>query len=262
MYYSNKIYESLIGSNLNKQPDVDLTSWLDLGASNKTAMFDMQVNTQTTATTSLVVTFQPGLAFNSVSFLNLIGNSITITVKDQPTGSIVYTETVNLDNSSVSVFDWYSYFFEDFDFRTEVVFQNIPPYANGTVTVTVTGATGATVAIGSTSVGTLIELGDTQYGLNYGIRDYSIKDTDEFGNTRFVQRAFSKRMSPKLLVLNTKLNYISKTLENLRATPTVYIAVDDPIYGGTIVYGFLKDWNIEINYPQHSMINIEVDGLI
>lgn len=262
MYYSNKIYESLIGSNLNKQPDINLTSWLDLGASNKTAMFDMQVNTQTTATTSLVVTFQPGIAFNSVSFLNLTGNSITITVKDQPTGSIVYTETVNLDNSSVIVFDWYSYFFEDFDFRTEVVFQNIPPYTDGTVTVTITGATGDTVTIGSTSVGTLIELGDTQYGLNYGIRDYSIKDTDEFGNTRFVQRAFSKRMSPKLLVLNTKLNYISKTLENLRATPTVYIAVDDPIYGGTIVYGFLKDWNIEINYPNHSMINLEVDGLI
>lgn len=260
--YNDKIYESLIADNLNKQPDTNPASWLDLGASNKTAMFDIQVNTQTISTTSLTVSFQPGSSFNAVSFLNLIGSTITVNVKDSPTGSVVYTETINLDNSTTNVIDWYTYFFEDFDIRTEVVFQNIPPYVNGVVEVIISGGTSAAVAIGTCSVGTMIELGDTQYGMSYGIRDYSIKDTDEFGNTRFIQRAFSKRMSPKLMVENTRLNYVGKTLENLRATPTVYIAVDDPIYGGTIVFGFLKDWNIEINYPSHSMISVEVDGLI
>ncbi len=260
--YNDKIYESLIDGNLNKQPNTNPTSWLDLGASNKTAMFDIQVNTQTTATTSFTVSFQPGSTFNAVSFLNLVGNTITVTVKDSPTGSVVYTETIQLDNGSSDVIDWYTYFFEDFDFRTEVVFQNIPPYANGVIEVTISAGIGALVAIGTCSVGTMIDLGDTQYGLNYGIRDYSIKETDEFGNTRFIQRAFSKRMSPTLMIENSRLNYVGKTLENLRATPTVYIAVDDPIYGGTIVFGFLKDWNIEINYPQHSMISMEVDGLI
>ena len=263
MFYSDKIYESLIASNLNKQPNTSPNDWLDLGASNKTAMFDIQVNTQTTATTSLTVIFQPGSSFNAVSFLNLIGGAtISITVKDSPAGSVVYTETVNLDNSVNSVVDWYTYFFEDFDIRTEVVFQNIPPYINAVIEVTISASTGDTVAIGTCLVGTTIELGDTQYGLSYGIRDYSIKETDEFGNTRFIQRAFSKRMSPNLMVPNTRLNYISKILENLRATPTVYIAVDDPKYGGTVVFGFLKDWNIEISYPNHSMLSIEVDGLI
>lgn len=252
----------MIASNVNKQPNKNATSWLDLGADNKTSMFDIQVNTQTTATETLTVVFQPGSTFNAVSFLNLIGNEISVTVKDSPTGSIIYSETLNLDNSTSNVIDWYTYFFEDFDFRTEVVFQNIPPYVNAVIEVTISGAVGALVAIGTCSVGTMIELGDTQYGLNYGIRDYSIKETDEFGNTKFVQRAFSKRISPNLMVENTRLNYIGKTLENLRATPTVYIAVDDPIYGGTIVFGFLKDWNIEINYPRHSMISMEVDGLI
>ena len=260
--YNNKIYESLIASNVNKQPNTNATTWLDLGADNKTSMFDIQVNTQTTATGTLTVVFQPGSTFNAVSFLNLVGNTIAVTVKDSPTGSVVYTETVELDNSTSNVIDWYTYFFEDFDFRTEVVFQNIPPYANGVVEVTISAGVGALVAIGTCSVGTMIELGDTQYGLNYGIRDYSIKETDEFGNTKFIQRAFSKRMSPTLMIDNNRLNYVGKVLENLRATPTVYIAVDDPVYGGTIVFGFLKDWNIEINYPRHSMISMEVDGLI
>lgn len=260
--YGNKIYESLIDSNTNKQPDTSPTDWLDLGANNKTAMFDIQVNTQTTATTSLTVVFQPGSSFNTVAFLNLVGNSISISVKDSPSGSVIYTETVNLSNSSLNVVDWYTYFFEGFDILSETVFQGIPPYRNAVIEMTISAGTGAMVAVGACVVGTIVELGGTQYGLNYGIRDYSIKSTDEFGNTRFIQRAFSKRMSPTLMVDNERLNLVGKILENLRAVPTVYIAVDNPKYNGTLVFGFLKDWNIEINYPNHSMISMEVDGLI
>src|SRR5574344_807294 len=159
--YGNKIYESLLEGNVNKTPDTNPNSWLYIGANNKMSMFDKQVNTQTTATETLTVVFKPGSAFNVVSFLNLIGNTITVTVKDSPTGSVVYTETIELDNSTINVIDCYTYFFEDFDFRTEVVFQNIPPYANGVIEVTISASAGALVAIGACSVGTMIDLGDT-----------------------------------------------------------------------------------------------------
>lgn len=258
--YSNRTYESLIASNLNKQPDTNPNSWLDVGPSNKTAMFDNQVNTQTTATTSFTTIFQPGSAFNSVSFLNLKGLSVSLVVKDGPAGNTVYSKTVSLDGTVIE--DWYAYFFEDFDVRTEVIFSNIPPYVSGVIEVTITAATGAEVAIGSAAVGTLIDIGLTQYGLGYGIRDYSVKETDEFGNTKFVERAFSKRMSPNIFVKNNRLNYVAKTLEKLRATPAVFIATEDSRFEGTIVFGFLKDWNIEISYPEHSMLSAEIEGLI
>lgn len=258
--YNNRTYESLIASNLNKQPDTNPTSWLDVGPSNKTAMFDNQVNTQTTATTSFTTIFQPGSAFNSVSFLNLKGVSIGIVVKDSPAGSVVFSESMNLDGSVIE--DWYAYFFEDFDVRTEVIFSNIPPYVNAVIEVTITAGTGAAVAIGSAAVGNLIDIGLTQYGLGYGIRDYSVKETDDFGNTKFVERAFSKRMSPNIFVENNRLNYVAKTLEKLRATPALFIATEDSRFEGTIVFGFLKDWNIEISYPEHSMLSAEIEGLI
>lgn len=260
--YGDDVYESLISANTGKTPNTNKESWLDLGANNRMSMFDNQVNTQTIATESLIVTFQPGAPFNSLVFLNIVGNTIKVTVRDGVGGIVVYEKTLNLGNNSVAIIDWYTYFFEDFDFVTDAVFSDIPPYLNGVVEVEITGGVGNTVAIGSTCVGTELYLGDTQYGLNYGIRDYSIKETDDFGNTRFVERAFSKRMSPTLMVDNARLNYISKALQSLRATPTVYIAVDDPKFQGTIVYGFLKDWNVEISYPNHSMLSIEVDGLI
>ena len=258
--YNNRIYESLIGSNLNKQPDTNPTAWLDIAPSNKTAMFDSVVNTQTTATTSLTVTFQPGVIFDSVAFLNIKGVSINVQVKSSPSGSVVYNQTINLDNTQI--FDWYGYFFEDFVLRTEILFQNIPPYTTGTIIVTITGGSGSTVAIGNSTVGSLVDIGGTQYGLNYGIRDYSTKETDIFGNIKIVPRAFSKRMSPTIFVDNMKLNYVSKVLENLRSTPTVFIATDDSRFEGTIILGFLKDWNIEINYPTYSLISAEIEGLI
>ena len=258
--YNNRIYESLAGSNLNKQPDTNPTFWLDLAPSNKTAMFDSVVNTQTTATASLTVTFQPGVTFDSVAFLNISGSAINVQVKSSPSGSVVYNQTISLDNTQI--FDWYGYFFADFDLRTEVLFQNIPPYAAGTIIVTITSPSGSTVAIGNSTVGSLVDIGGTQYGLNYGIRDYSTKETDLFGNIKIVQRAFSKRMSPTIFVDNMKLNYVSKVLESLRSTPTVFIATDDSRFEGTIILGFLKDWNIEINYPTYSLISAEIEGLI
>ena len=258
--YSNRIYESLIAGNLNKQPDTNITSWLDIAPSNKTAMFDNVVNTQTTATTSLTVTFQPGVIFNSIAFLNIQGGSINVQVKTAPSGTLVYDQTINLDNTFI--FDWYDYFFGPYDLRTEVLFQNIPPYTDGTITVTIPAIAGNPVAIGNSTVGSIVNLGGTQYGLNYGIRDYSIKETDTFGNIKIVKRAFSKRMSPTVFVENMRLNFVTKVLEDLRSTPTVFIATDDARFAGTIILGFLKDWNIEINYPTYSLISAEVEGLI
>lgn len=260
--YDETIYESLIDANLGKRPDTHPDDWLALGATNKMRMFDLQVNTQTVAQGSLTVKFSPGKVFNAVAFLNLVGKSANLTVWDSPGGAVVYTSEVSLDNSSLKVIDWYTYFFEDFDFRSEAIFQDIPPYHAGVIEVTLTS--GEEVAIGSTSVGTLIDLGSTQYGLNFGIRDYSVKKfDDDFGTVTFLERAFSKRLTANLLIPNEKLNYVSRTLQDLRAVPTLYIGTDcDPKYSVTAVFGFVKDWNIEVQYHNHSLISIEISGLI
>lgn len=259
--YEDKIYESLSDGNVNKQPDNHPNDWLDAGPSNKMSMFDNQVNTQTKATETLTVIISPGAFFNSLAFVNIKGYSLSINIKDSG-GVVIYTNSLSLDNNSSVVYDWYTYFFEGFDYLTEAIFTNLPVYANSVVEITLTTEVGEVVAIGSLCVGNAIDLGETQYGLNYGIRDYSVKETTEYGDTKFVERAFSKRMTPLLMVPNTKLNYISRTLQELRATPTVYIGSESPMYQGTIVFGFLKDWNVEISYPNHSMLSIEVDGLI
>ena len=256
--YGNFTYESLVVSNVGNQPDISPTKWLEIGPSNKWAMFDTKVDTQTTRATPLTVTVTPATVITSLSLLNVDGVTATINITDGPTGPNVYSKTIDLDDTTIT--DWYMYFFEPYDFRTDIVLTDLPPYSGAVITVNMIKTAG-TVAIGNMLLGNVISLGSTQYGASAGIRDYSVKETDEFGNTAFVVRAFSKRMQAQVFLDNSSLNYVVKTLTNLRAVPAVWIGSEDTQLQPLIVYGFYRDFNIDISYPDNSLCSIEIEGL-
>lgn len=255
------MYESLQASNTNHQPDVSPTWWLDLGATNQFAMFDTVVSTVTSATTSLTVTYAPGTVFNSVALINVEADLIKVTVRDGLGGPIVYENTVGLSGATVS--SWYDYFFTDpLLKRTQVVLSNIPPYASGHITLELSVSPGNTVSIGSFIAGDLATLGVSQYGASAGIIDYSIKQTDEFGNTTFVKRAFSKRLNVTFNLNNSQLNRVQNYLYSVRATPVVWVATDDPQYEeAMVIFGFYRDFSTEIAYPSFSQCSIEIESL-
>lgn len=256
--YGSRLYESLVGSNLGNQPDTNPVKWLDYSPDNKHAMFDSQVNTQTTKTSPLTVVVEPEAAINSLGYLNITGTQLVVTVKDAPAGTTVYTNTIDLDGTII--LDWYMYFFEPYDFKTEVILTNIPSYPTAEITTVLSG--GSTVAIGSMVYGTLYDLGGTQYGASVGIRDYSIKTTDDFGNTTFVQRAFSRRLEAQVFIDNQRLNSIYKLLSDVRAVPSVWIGSDDSTLSPLVVFGYYKDFNVTIQYPTYSMCSLTIEGLI
>lgn len=256
--YGNFVYESLISSNLNNQPDISQTRWLEIGPSNKWAMFDSKISTQTTRATPLTVVISPSTITNSLALLNMQATSVVITITDGISGPEIYNRTVDLNDTAI--LDWYMYFFEPYDFRKDVVLTDIPPYSTAVITVSVVN-TGATSAVGNLLLGNIIELGSTQYGAGVGIRDYSIKETDEFGNTTFLVRAFSKRMQAQIFLDNSSLNYVMRALTNLRAVPAVWIGSESSELEPLIVYGFYRDFNIDIPYPNNSLCSIEIEGL-
>lgn len=260
--YKMRKYRSLQNSNTNHEPGIVASAnwWLDIGPDNRYGMFDRQTSTGTSATTVLTVTIATG-TINSLALINLGGDLVKITVRDGLGGTIVYQSQAGL--SGATVYDWYQYFFYDpLLKRTQLIFYNIPPYANSHVTLEIQGATGSTVSVGECVFGNLNEVGDSQYGASAGIIDYSRKTTDEFGNTEFVVRAFSKRLQDKIYIRNTELNRVQQLLYSLRATPAVWIASDDPAFEeALVVYGFYKDFSTEIAYPQVSICSIEIEGL-
>ena len=192
--------------------------------------------------------------------MGLVGSSVTVEVTDGGASPPVYSKSINLDGSIV--FDWYSYFFEPFVQLGEVVLTDLPPYSNAEITMTL--ESGGNVAIGEMIAGTVYALGEEEMdqGATIGIIDYSRKDTDnETGKTTFTRRAFSKRMSGQFLLNNGQLNAVQRILADIRAVPSVFIGSEAADYAPLIVYGFYRDFSIDIAYPTKSWCRIEVEGL-
>jgi hypothetical protein len=258
--YGASIYESLVNSNVGHQPDTSIVQWVRIGPDNTWAMFDPQISTQTTTSTNLTVTVATG-TIDSVYLGNVVGLSATITVRDGLGGPMIYQQTQSLTGETVG--DWYQYFFFDpLLLRNQAIFQGIPPYAGSHLTIEIEGS--GTVALGMVTFGRVTMIGSTSYGASAGIIDYSRKDTNEFGETTFVQRAFSKRLSANVMVHNSQLNRVQRLLYDLRAVPVVWLGNNDApeFEEPMVVFGFYRDFSTDVAYPTVSFCSLEIEGLI
>jgi len=256
-------YKSLQSGNLNHTPPIvsPFTDayWVRTGPTNKMAMFDDQVSSASTATSDIIFAVV-GSAIDSVALLNIQASKTSIAVTDKDTKAIVYHNSQQL--SGGESLDWYGYFFYDADTqKTSSIYLDIPPAANSLITIKVSGT--GTISVGSYINGQIKALGNTQYGVSAGIIDYSKKETDEFGNTTFIKRNFSKRMNASVSLTNANLNRVQRILYDLRATPVLWLASTDAQFEEPlIIFGFYRDFSTEISYPTHSICNLQVEGLI
>ena len=256
-------YKSLQSGNLNHTPPIisPFTDayWVRTGPTNKMAMFDDQVSSSSTGTSDIIFAVV-GSAIDSVALLNIQASKTSIAVTDKDTKALVYHNSQQL--SGGESLDWYGYFFYDADTqKTSSIYLDIPPAANSLITIKVSGT--GTISVGSYINGQIKTLGNTQYGVSAGIIDYSKKETDEFGNTTFIKRNFSKRMNASVSLTNANLNRVQRILYDLRATPVLWLASTDAQFEEPlIIFGFYRDFSTEISYPTHSICNLQVEGLI
>jgi len=256
MAATHTLYECIQGPSTGNAPDTSPLYWVSIGPTNQWAMFDSEISTQTTAATELTVVLD--LAYcNSLALFGLDGQSMSIQVHSLPDNTLIYDRTINLDGTIIA--DWYQYFFEPYVQLGELVLTDLPPYAQARATITINSS--ATAKCGLLTAGTFYALGGTEYGATASIIDYSRKDTDAFGITTFVRRAYSKRMSAKLMLQNAQLNKVHSVLADVRATPCVWISTDTDGYNPLTVFGFYRDFSIDVAYPTMSYCSLEIEGL-
>lgn len=261
----HKVYESLSAGNIGNYPptdvDADTPKWLLISATNRWACFDASVGSQTSKAESITYTITPGETFDSIAFLNLKAQEIQVMLTD-PTDGVIFDETIDLLDviitGTVPEMDWYAYFFSTISMTTDIALPGITLYLNTVVDITITFALG-TAKVGGIIFGTQMTLGNTLYSPSVGIRDYSIKSTDSFGNPVITQRAFAKRMSVDLTVPTNSISYVQNVLASFRTALLLWIGVDE--YSSTIIYGFYKDFSIVISYPAYAICTIEIEGL-
>ncbi len=249
------IYESVQAPNVNKTPDAEPLYWARIGPTNRWAMFDAEISSQTSATDAIAVEIKPGYV-TGLALFGLVGSNVSVTVRDGAGGPVVYSREQSLDGSIVE--DWFAYFFEPIDQLEEVVLSDLPPYSSARIAVSITGTV---VKCGVLAVGSVYDLGGMVPGASAGIIDYSRKDTDANGKTTFKKRQYSKRTSARLFVENASINKLQRILASLRATPCVWIGTDAPGYQPLTVFGFYRDFSIDVAYTTRSYCNLEIEGL-
>jgi hypothetical protein len=233
---AHKLYRSVIAGNIGNVL-TDPAKWTDLGATTRWKMFDKAVNSQTTApdTISTVVTL--GELANTLTLLNVDGATVTAT--QSVSG---YTRTKSLVRHDV--LNWYDFYYEEPIRSGDVVFDDIPPYAASSLTITVNNP-GADAAIGCCFIGKSRTIGQTQWGLTGGILSYSTASTDTFGNTTLLKRANAKRLNFEVKIPDGFESEAFRLLTLYTDVEMVVIGSSD--YSMTISYGFLGQWSVPIS---------------
>lgn len=234
----------------------DTAWWVPYAPTNRMEMFDGTVNSQTTNLDSIAVAIPVSGRVDSVVLLNLSALSVRVIMED-PIDGVVFDETISLISTD-GIDNWYSYFYDPITRITDIWIRYLPPNLGATVKVILLEP-GATVALGACVIGLSSDLGGTEYGARLGITDYSVKQADDFGNYTILKRAFSRNGSFSVHVPAGQVDKIYKQLSDARATPIVWIGSE--FYTSSMIYGFYKDFNLEIAYKRYSLYSLELEGL-
>lgn len=261
MVSTHKVYESLQAGNTNKNPTTEPTWWIEVGPTNRWKAFDSSNTTQTLAdggpNPTISYTLRPGRAINALAVLNVDNcTSLRIQMVD-PTYGSVYDKTYSFAGVPLKS-SWWPWFFGQRRPPTQCVALDLPTFPNADITVTLAG--GASLAVGVILFGQPQRYGlGVRYGARVGIQDYSRKETNEFGDTEVVRRAYAKRARFDLMIERGEVDPLQSYLARIRATPCLWVGTD--IYESTVVYGFYKGFDILISYAELADCELEIEGL-
>jgi hypothetical protein len=257
---THRRYQSLQGSNTNHDPSSAASAawWVDIGATNRWAMFDQSLGSLTVAPLTFSVTVAPG-AITALALLQLQAAELRVTMRDTPGGATVYDQTFDLSSAAIS--DAWEYCFAPLDYRTEFVVRDLPSFGLCEVDITVTGDGVSQVQVGEVAMGPAYSLGDYPHNVTLGIQDYSRKSTDDFGVTTLVRRSYARKMDLRFVLDGSQLSKVYSVLSNLRATPCVWVPSDDATLDACIVYGWAGSFSIDAQTRAKHYCSLQVEGL-
>jgi len=261
MTSTHTIYESLQASNVGKDPATNSTWWIAVSPTNRWKAFDYSNSTQTVtaggANPKISYTIRAGEAVSSVAVLN-VDNATSLLLKlTDPVYGVVYNRTVDFSPLPRQP-DWWSWFFGQKITPTQYVANDVPAYPNADLLVQLSG--NSSLAVGVIMFGQQKNFGlGVSYGARVGIQDYSVKQTNEFGDTTLLVRAFAKRANFSLLVEKAETDALQNFLAEVRAVPCLWVGSTE--YESTTLFGFYKNFDVLISYPQHSECELEIEGL-
>ncbi len=257
---THRIYERVVTGSSTIPPEDDcsgtLPNWLDVGPTNRWAMFDTKVSTATSFSLSGTVVLKPVGFVNAISLINVLASTVHVSMIYG--GETVFDQTYDMDGSVIT--DFYTYLFEPFQLKDNLLITDLPPYLSPTITVTLSGL--SIVSCGVCVVGRSREIGGLKRGSGFSIIDYSTKDIDTYGTVTFVRRGNSDELNCLLQIDDSLVASFRQSLKGLTATPCVWIGTDKVGREYMSAYGWFGDFTVVIQYDTFSTCNLTVKSLI
>ena len=251
---TGKTYECVQAPAIGKNPASEPLYWMLTKPSNRWSMYDSETSTVTVASGNLATTLTIPGRVNAVAFFGVVGSKIVVTQLGAD-GALLAQFSKVLQTQPA---DWYEYFFAVTEQIPDVVFTGLVPSSGSRLEVVVTGpAACAAVVVGNT-----FDLGDAEWGATTSIIDYSRKTTTAEGVQSFEPGRFSRRMSVRLEQPRERYPAVQRALEAVRATPCVWLGVPgSETYSPMTIYGYYKDFSLEVAYPTKHLCSLEIESL-
>lgn len=239
--------------------------WYDEGKTNRWQMFDLTTNAQTSDTSPITLTIEPGQPITGIGLDRLECDTVQIQISDG--SSTVYDTTIKTNVRDVTGF--YSFFTAKHRYRRAITAFDLPGLVeNPEITLTLTNDTG-NAKCGGLVIGEAVELGLSQSGgSTQRINSYSLfeRDSIDANRVRLQDRGSFREVTAQVFVRTGKLNLLSNLLTELDSTPTFWAASNDISYAWYdtfIVRGVLKS-PIEIptrKDTKDTFINLNIQGI-
>lgn len=241
----HKKYQCLIQTSTDPEEGVGLIppTWLELGATNKWAMFD-GINTYPSISSSeVVVTVSPLGIANAVNVFTMANcKEVKIVTTLPDTG-----DTYMVTHDTSGKFD-----LVDFD---------LPPYENPLIEVTFTPEDGLQMSIGELVVGEATRIGVLLAGAVSDRINYSRYTYDEFGNRTYIRRPSVKYITYPIRVLKPDAPGVELFLDEISGKQAVWIGyIGDGDY--LIVRGDLERSPMTYDNPSIIEYSLKVRGSI
>lgn len=259
---THRVYRCALDTSGTVAPPAAITVWSDMRPTNRWAPFDQYTSTAATAATSLTYVLKPGF-FNAIALYGVVGTFYTVTVKDAPGGTVVYSRTGAFFEDPDG---WYEYLFGALKPLDKLVLTGIPLRPDAELTVTITGATGASVALGMLVVGDFksllggAEWGGAERGSSAEPITYSYIKTEDDGTTKIKRRHAATNLRVQVVMPISSADYALNAIKEVLDVPVAVVTTTVRYHTGLTTFGLVSGG---VSYDgSEARANIIVKGLI
>ena len=232
-------------------------TWIDIGPTNKWALFDEKTTETTKSAGNYTIQLKPTTNTDMIAMMNVSGATQAQITCTSARAGVVYTKTVNLLNID-AITDFYSWFFYELAKEPEFTLLDIPIYSDLTIDIVITGTD---LEIGRLVVGRQKSIGKVLAGLSSDRKDYSSVSFDSFGNETNITRPIVRQTTYPVLVEKKLAPALENYLDDIRGEPLFWIGyIGDGQYKNT--FGRIERSPMVYNNLSHVEYSIKVRGSI